>query len=476
MQALKPAPAGKRLTIWDAKQPGLVVRVSDKGKRSYFAVRRRAGAAAPSWIRLGSYPENLADGLSLAAARTKAREALGALMEGKEPAVIAEDKRREAARRQTDTFDAIAADFAERLETGKVRKVRGARGGGVRRDAKELAAIIRREFLGQLRKDGGWINGKGPWHGRQITEITRRDVREAIEAIVARGDEANGRRRSGGPYAARHAFAAVRRLFAWAVSRDLIEKSPCEGLEAAELHGAPAQRDRVLTDDELRLVWRTAEMVGYPFGALIKMLLLTGQRRDEIADARWAEVIGWTSDDRAPDQREQNVLLTVPAERMKGNFVQTVPLIPAAAAILDALPQFAGGDYLYSTTNGKRPVSGFSKMKTRLDAAVLKLARQGAAEPEQITVPSWTLHDLRRTVRIGLSSAGVLPVIAELTIGHKQTGISAIYDRHRYDSEKREALEAWGRKLLSIVSPPDADDGATVTDLSVIREKRAAVG
>jgi integrase len=436
--AMKPAPAGKRLTIWDARMPGLAVRITDKGKRSFYAVRRRAGVDTPSWVSLGAYPV-----VTLAEARAKAREALGALMEGKDPAVVAEEKRREEARRRADLFEVVADEFVARLESGNVRKVRG--GGGVRRDATEIAAIIRREFLRQIRADGGWKDGEGAlWRGRPIAEIARRDVREAIEAIVARGGSgsADGRRRGGGPYAARHAFAAVRRLFGWAVSRDLIEKSPCEGLEAVELHGAPAARDRVLTDNELCLVWRVADTAGYPFGALVKMLLLTGQRRDEIANATWSEIDGTL------------LTLTIPAERMKGNFVQTVPLVPAAIAILETLPRFAGGKYLFSTTTGKRPISGFSKMKARLDAAVLKFAREGAPEPAQVTIAPWTLHDLRRTVRTGLSSVGVLPIIAELTIGHKQTGISAIYDRHRYDVEKRAALTAWETKLMSIVGEP----------------------
>jgi integrase len=240
-------------------------------------------------------------------------------------------------------------------------------------------------------------------------------------------------------------------LFAHAVRQDLIEKSPCEGLEAVELHGAPAARDRVLIDDELRLVWRAAEAAGYPFGPLVKLLLLTGQRRDEIADVRWSEIDG--------------ALLTIPAERMKGGFVQTVPLVLAAVEILDRLPRFAGGNYAFSTMGGKRPISGFSKMKARLDTAVAKLAAGGPIAP-------WTLHDLRRTVRTGLSSVGVLPVIAELTIGHKQTGISAIYDRHRYDDEKRTALDAWQNKLLAIVGQTPAPAG-NVVDLPKRRRVRA---
>lgn len=429
LKALKPAPDGKRLTVWDARMPGFAVRVTDKGATSFFAVRRRAGEQAPSWVRLGRYPE-----LTLADARGKAREALSALMDGKHPAVIAEERRREEARRRTDQFAAVAEDFVARLESGRIHKVRG--GGGVLRNAREIAAVIRREFLGQERRDGEWTAGKGgSWTGWPTGNITRRDIRETIERIVEER----------GLYAGRHAFAAARRLFKWAVQRDLIDKSPCEGLEAVELHGAPAVRDRVLNDDEIRLIWRAADAAGYPFGALVKTLLLTGQRRDEIGEMRWSEIKG--------------DCLTIPAERMKGGIAQTVPLVSAAIEIFDTLPRFTGGDFVLSTTGGKRPIGGYSKYKARLDASILKLAREGGKEP----VPPWTLHDLRRTVRTRLSALGVLPVIAELTIGHKQTGIAAVYDLHRYDKEKRAALLRWEALLLSLIAPDPTVPGNVLT-------------
>jgi integrase len=131
---------------------------------------------------------------------------------------------------------------------------------------------------------------------------------------------------------------------------------------------------------------------------------------------------------------------------MKGKVAHTVPLTPAAAEILEGLPRFLAGPYVFTTTGGARPISGFSKMKARLDGLV------GEIKP-------WTLHDIRRSVRTGLSSLGVLPVIAELTIGHKQQGIAAVYDRHRYDEEKRDALMRWEAKLRAITAPePEPDE------------------
>jgi integrase len=404
LKALKAAPRGTRATVWDAMMPGLAVRITDKGKRSFYAVKRRAGASTPTWVLLGSYPVT-----TLAEARAKAREALTALAAGDDPATLAEAKRKakEEAERahKASTFAAVAEEFIKR-HAAKLRSARMTEG------------VIRRELI-------------PVWGERPVGEITRRDVIALGEAILDRGGERSkpgSRRKAGGPYAARHALAAARGLFTWAISRDLIERSPFDRLKTAAIHGAPEARDRVLSDDELRAVWRAAEATFYPYGPLVRLLLLTGQRRDEIAGARWSEI------------DLDAGLLTIPAERMKGKVAHTVPLTPAAVAILESLPRLAKGDYLFS---GDRPFSGFSKAKKRLDQAI------GGIAP-------FTLHDLRRTVRTRLAELGVLPVIAELTIGHRQQGIAAVYDRHRYDREKREALERWERLLLAIVDPKPA--------------------
>jgi integrase len=128
---------------------------------------------------------------------------------------------------------------------------------------------------------------------------------------------------------------------------------------------------------------------------------------------------------------------------MKNRQVHAVPLTATLRALLDEMPRFDGGDFIFSTTGGKRPISGFSKMKARLDD---KIAELGHVEP-------WRLHDLRRGTRTGLSEAGVLPFHAELVIAHTQAGVHAVYDRHRYEKEKRNALIAWERRLVDIVKP-----------------------
>jgi integrase len=328
---------------------------------------------------------------------------------------LAERRREAKRRRRLTTFGAVAEDFCSRLDRGQVPKARGT---GPLRDPATLGAVIRRELIPVL--------GEKP-----IAEVSRLDVIKLIEAILDRGGDrpAPGtRRRDGGPYAARHALSAARRLFAWVVDRDLLTASPCERVKAAATHGAPEARTRVLTDEELRAVWRAASETAYPYGPLVKMLLLTGQRRAEIGGARWPEV------------DLERALLTIGAERMKANVGHTVPLSPKAIEILETLPRFRAGDFVFSGATGAKPFGGFSKSKQSLDGACPGIA-------------PFTLHDLRRTVRTRLAVLGVTPFVGELVIGHTQKGVHAVYDLHTYNDQKRAALLAWEAKLLSIVAP-----------------------
>jgi integrase len=431
LRALKPAPAGKRVTVWDALMPGLAVRVTDKGKRSFYAVKRRAGWVQPTWALLGAYPVT-----TLAEARAKAREVLGALAAGDDPATLAAAKREAQAeaerRRRESTFRAVAEEFIRRHVVGL-------------RAARMTEGIVRRELI-------------PAWGERPIAEISRRDVIKLVEAILDRGGEkpAPGtRRKAGGPYAARHALAVARKLFNWAAGRDLLAVSPCDRIKAAELHGAPEARDRVLSDHEIREVWKAAEATPYPYGALVKLLMLTGQRRDEIAGAKWSEI------DLSAG------LLTIGAGRMKAKTGHIVPLTPAAIEILKALPRFATGDYVFSGQTGDKPFSGFSKAKKRLDEEIAKAS--GAVAP-------YSLHDLRRTVRTRLAELGVTPFVGELVIGHTQKGVHAVYDLHRYDAEKRAALEQWEAKLLAILAPepePEATSPAPDNVVSMPARVRA---
>ena len=203
-------------------------------------------------------------------------------------------------------------------------------------------------------------------------------------------------------------------------------------MHPSRLIGPKEPRTRILKDVELWALWEAAERMGYPFGSLVQVLMLTGQRRSEVAEARWSEF--------DLDRK----LWSIPAARMKADAVHVVPLTPDVIAILEKLPQFNKGDYLFSTTLGARPVSGFSKTKQRLDKAML--TELGDLEP-------WVIHDIRRTMRTGLSALPVHDLVRELVIGHTKPGLHKVYDQHAYIDEKRHALDLWAARLRDIVQP-----------------------
>jgi integrase len=220
-------------------------------------------------------------------------------------------------------------------------------------------------------------------------------------------------------------------MFNWACDRYDLEVSPCDRIKPSRVIGTKQPRQRVLSDDELRAFWATTGSMGYPFGPLFRMLLLTGQRRDEVGGARWCEF-----------DLEAKVW-TVPAERFKSDSTHLVQLTDDAVSLLEALPRFKG-DHLFTTTAGAKPVSGFSKAKQVLDKGM-----PGSAP--------WVLHDLRRTVRTHLAALKVPDTVAEMVVGHGRRGIQRVYDQHQYAAEMREALTLWAGRLRDIVSPPPAN-------------------
>jgi integrase len=278
------------------------------------------------------------------------------------------------------------------------------------RSGPEVEAAIRRELIGR--------SGVKP-----IVDIGRRDIVHALEEIAD----------SGRPYAAHKLFSYASKLFGWAISRSLygLEVSPCAGIRTSEIIGKKEPRQRVLKDAEIRAVWTAAEGIGYPAGPFARMLLISGQRLREVAEARWAEI----DLDKA--------LWTIPPERMKGDAAREVPLPPMALDILKGLPRWHG-DFVFTTTGGARPISGFSKMKLRIDEAM----------PEPIA--PWRFHDIRRTMRTGLGALPVPNNVSELCIAHAQPGLHRTYDLHSYRDEKRRAFELWSGRLLSVVDPSAA--------------------
>ena len=184
---------------------------------------------------------------------------------------------------------------------------------------------------------------------------------------------------------------------------------------------------RILSDSELAALWRATAGLSYPAGPFVRLLLLTGQRLREVAEMTWPEI--------DLDKR----LWSIPADRMKADAAHIVPLSPEAAAILEGLPRWTG-PFVFTSTSGRRPTANFSGIKERLDALLPG-------------IDPWRFHDLRRTMRTGLSALRIADTVSELCIAHTQKGLHKVYDQHSYLDEKRRAFELWAGRLLSIVEP-----------------------
>ena len=396
LRSLKRAELGRRYEIMDVETRQFGVRVNDKGLVSFILLARFPGSSNPVRRHLGEYPA-----MTLTEARQRAREWRDMLAAGKDPKVEQGRQRQAELRRQADTFAHVAEAYFAFIRRKGLR-----RAGEIERD-------MRREFVKH-------------WGNRPITDITWVDVKARIDAAVHRD----------APYEAHRIFANASRLFNWAREQGTygITSSPCDGRRPSRIIGPKEARTRVLDDDEVRALW--AASGEYPFGSIVRMLLLTGQRKSEVSEARWSEF--------DLDRK----LWAIPVARMKGKATHVVPLTDDVVSLLQDLPRFARGDHLFSTTMGAKAVNGFSKMKARFDKAVsAELGRK---------IDPFVLHDIRRTVRTRLSALPIPDLVRELVIGHAQKGLHKVYDQHAYLDEKRHALELWTAKLRAIIKPaPD---------------------
>lgn len=273
--------------------------------------------------------------------------------------------------------------------------------------------------------------------GKPMPHISRADLQPIIDAIPVRQ---RGMRRS--------VFAYASVLFGWASKRGDIPANPLGEMAKPE---APKARERVLPDDELAVLWKATDALRQPFGPFFRLLILTGQRRSEVAAIDWAEL------DRA------SATWTIPANRAKNSFAHIVPLSPEAKAELDRLAKIGavGEDGreiehwpksgCVLTTTGRTPISGFTKAKNALDAQV---EEDCDGEP----LEAWRIHDLRRSVATGFQRLGIRFEVTEAVLNHvsgAKGGIAGIYQRHDWKEEKRSALEAWARHVTEIAKPAD---------------------
>jgi integrase len=358
---------------------------------------------------IGPYPA-----VKLKEAREEAGEIIRQARKGVNPREERRRVRREAERAQRDTFALVVEDFIEKYAKPRNRRW----------------ADTDRAFK---------VNVIPAWGKRPIASITRRDVIELLEKID----------KERGPYMSNRTLAAVRRLFSWAVERDMIDANPATNVKPV---GKEVSRDRVLTDDELRAFWMATEGDDYPWAPFLRILLLTAQRRSEVATMRWQDL----------DLESDKPLWSIPRQLVKSDRVHDVPLVPEVVTILQDLPRHQG-PHVFTTGDGTAPISGFTLAKRRLDKRMLEILREAAAEagddPEAVEFPRWTLHDLRRSAASNMAQLGFPPHVVGAVLNHSPggtAGITAIYVRFRYDDERRQALEAWARRLEQIVTeaPP----------------------
>ena len=278
------------------------------------------------------------------------------------------------------------------------------------------------------------------WADRDVQTITRRDVVDLLDGIMD----------SGRATTANRVRAHLGKFFNWCVEREAIAATPMAGVPAPAKESA---RDRVLADDEVRWLWKACERVGVPWGPMGQMLLLTGQRLNEVAHMTEGEL-------RAGD------LWHLPAARTKNKRAHDVPLSGAAQTVLAGLVRIKGPNGYIFTTTGTTPVSGFAKARDQLARAMAEVAAEERGQPVQI--PKWTFHDIRRTAATGMARLGIPVRVTEAVLNHVSGtggGIVAVYQRHDFAEEKREALEAWGRFVAGLIS----GTAANVVRLEVAR-------
>lgn len=424
------AQAGERdRFIWDEALPGFGLKVTPAGGKVYVFQYRCAAPGEAAKTTPRRYTIGKHGPLTPDQARKRAKELAALVTQGVDPRqreidAKAEVERQRAAkaeveRRQTHLeFGRIADLWLSDYETAPKPKG-GKRSASSVRLAKTVVDVHLRPNLA----------------GKPMPEISRDELEEIIDAIPAANQ---AMRRTV------HVYASV--LWGWAIRRRHATENP---LVAMEKPAAPVARDRVLKDADLLAVWNAAEDLAAPFDAFLRLLILTGQRRGEVAGMMW------------PELDRDSATWTIPKGRAKNDLAHIVPLAPGVVAELDRLALKAmGGKWPEDgpswpatghvlTTTGKTPISGLSKAKRALDAAIAKRQAEANGEP----LEAWRFHDLRRTMATGLQKLGVRFEVTEAVLNHisgAKGGVAGVYQKHDWQDEKRAALGAWAKRVAEL--------------------------
>jgi integrase len=384
-------PGATRREVFDGHTRGLVFILQPSGATSWAVRYRIAGKNRK--LTVGSYPA-----IDLKTARELARKALAKIAAGGDPAAEKQTANAEAREPALDLIETVVETYVARYAKKQTRE----------RSWKETERLLKREVV-------------SAWRGRSIAAIRRKDVVALLDPISDRA-----------PIVANRVLAALSKMFGWAVERGLIEINPCVGVRRPSKE---TSRERTLDDDEIRSLWAATSAIDYPFGPLVRMLVLTGARLREAGEARCSEV------DLAAKT------WTIPRERAKNDVEHQIPLSPQLVAILESLPRFEGYDFVF-TLDGRRPFSGYTREKRRLDA-------------QMTPATPFVLHDLRRSFASGLAGLGVAPHVIEAALNHRSgtvSGIARIYNRFDYAGEKRAALERWAAHVEALASGVAAEN------------------
>jgi integrase len=389
IKALTPPASGNRIE-WDDEERGLGIRITKGGHRAF--VLRYTVQGRERRMTLGEYPA-----LSLTAARKMARARKGDVVHGADPLAT-----KEAERTAVTLGRAIAQYVAERVPEQKART--------------------------QLETRRALETHWAPLHPLPLGAISRGQVAATLLGLA----------KSSGPVAANRARAQLSALYRWAIAEGLAEANPVAGTNKRE----ERPRERVLTPSELRAIWSACAFDDH--GRIVRLLMLTGQRREEVAGMAWSEL----SLDRA--------LWTLPSSRTKNGRGHDVPLAETALAILAGVERREGRDLLFGESDG--PFSGWSRCKARLDDRITlaNTKASGRKQPASEDRPApWVLHDLRRTAVTGMAELGVQPHVIEAVVNHvsgHKAGVAGVYNRATYVAEKRQALARWAGHIMELVA------------------------
>jgi len=375
-------PQKKRYIEWEDGHTGMGVRVSPVGRKSFIFMYRFEGR--PRMMTIGPYPR-----VSLATARLNVAEAKAMLDKNLDPGAALVGKRRKE--RESDTFAELAEEYLEKW--ARPRK----------RSAAEDERILRRDVIPL-------------WGRRKAKDIRRRDVIELLDGIVLRGS----------PIAANRSLAVIRKLYNWAMSRDIVDATPCAAIPAPSKEN---RRDRVLSETEIKTFWNGLDKASLSEGSrlALKLQLVTAQRKGEIVSAEWPEI-------------DMGVKVwTIPAEKSKNGLPHRVPLSDLALELLEKVEAWSSGSkWLFPSEKNTGHV-----IETSVDHALRR-------NLDILGLERFTPHDLRRTAASFMAAMGVSRVVISKVLNHAESGVTAVYDRHGYDDEKRQALDAWGRKLVEM--------------------------